>query len=161
MDRDDAAVGRLRELLERGGAAFAIHVHPAARTMEDARVGLAFDLERIVKTVAFGLRAGGLVLAALRGLRRVDYPRLAALVGVNRRELRPLSPEEVYVRLGVEPGGVSLLPPHPGAAAFLDQDALTIRPTLYCGAGRPDRTLELSPNDLLRLGAARVGAFSR
>lgn len=161
MERNDAAESRLRELLERSGAAFVIHAHPAARTMEDARTGLDFDLERIVKTVAFGLRAGGLVLAALRGIRRVDYARLAALAGVNRRDLRPLSPEEVRARLGVEPGGVSLLPPHPEAAAFLDQDALTIRPTLYCGAGRPDRTLELSPDDLLRLGAARVGSFSR
>ncbi|MDR3641851.1 MAG: YbaK/EbsC family protein [Humidesulfovibrio sp.] len=159
------AFSALLDLLDRSGAAFRVHEHADTRTIEEARANLDFDVTRIVKTVAFGARDGRLVLAALRGTRRVDYAKLAVLVGVNRRELASLAPQEVLERLGVEPGSVSPLLP---AAArienvlvLLDDDALGITPTLYCGLGRPDRTLELAPSDLARLSLARAGAFSR
>lgn len=129
--------------------------------MEDAAQTLAFDMKRIVKTIAFRTRNGGLVLAALRGTRRVDYPRLAALAGVKRRDLAPLSPDEVRELLGVEPGSVSPLSLREDAAVFVDDDVLTILPTIYCGIGRPDRTLEITANDLTRLTGGMVGGFSR
>ncbi|WP_211240319.1 hypothetical protein [Aminiphilus circumscriptus] len=34
-------------------------------------------------------------------------------------------------------------------------------PTVYCGIGRPDRTLEIAPADLLTLSGARSERFSR
>src|ERR1039457_3927685 len=97
----------LLEIVEQSGLPFTLHEHAPARTMEDAKQNLSFEIARIVKTVVFRTRDGGLVLAALRGAGRVDYPRLAALDGVNRRDLSPLSPEEVRELLGVEPGSVS------------------------------------------------------
>jgi len=129
--------------------------------MADAAQTLAFDVARIVKTIAFRTRTGGLVLAALRGIRRVDYARLAALAGVNRRDLAPLSPEEVRELLGVEPGSVSPLLLREDAAVFIDDDVLPILPTIYCGIGRADRTLEIAPADLARLTGGTVGGFSR
>ena len=129
--------------------------------MEDATQNLSFDVARIVKTVAFRIRSGGLVLAALRGTGRVDYPRLAALIGVNRRDLAPLSPEEVLELLGVEPGCVSPLLILGDAAVLINDDVLTIQPTIYCGIGRPDRTLEIAAVDLVRLTSGRIGGFSR
>lgn len=160
-NKDAEAFGALARLVGQSGVAHVLHEHQATRTMEEARAQLSFDPERIVKTVAFALRDGRLVLAALRGVRRVDYPRLAALFQVNRRDLRPLAPDEVVALLGVEPGSVSPLPLRPEADILLDEDVLTIRPTVYCGIGRPDRTLEIAPADLLRLCGGRSGAFSR
>lgn len=152
---------RLVKIVERGGFPFIIHAHTAARTMEDAARNLSFDVARIVKTIAFRTRSGRLVLAALRGTGRVDYPRLAALAGVNRRDLAPLSPEEVGELLGVEPGSVSPLSLQGNAAVFVDDDVLTIKPTIYCGIGRPDRTLEITAADLVRLIGGATGGFSR
>ncbi|HBG05402.1 MAG TPA: deacylase [Geobacter sp.] len=149
------------EIVELSGVPFILHAHAATRTVEDAAQNLSFDVARIVKTVAFRTRNGGLVLAALRGTRRVDYPRLAALVGVNRRDLTSLSPEEVRELLGVEPGSVSPLPLREDIAVLIDDDVMTILPTIYCGIGRPDRTLEMAPDDLVRLTGGRVGGFSR
>jgi Cys-tRNA(Pro)/Cys-tRNA(Cys) deacylase len=143
------------------GYPFVIHGHKATRTIGEAERNLDFDVSRIVKTVAFRLRGGGLVLAALRGARRVDYVRLAGLLGVGRRDLSALSPEEVVESLGVEPGSVSPLPLVSNALIFCDSDVLTIHPTLYCGIGRPDRTLEIAPEDLLAMNGAVVGEFSR
>ncbi len=150
----------LLDAVVKSGVRFVVHEHEPTRTLEDART-LPFDVARIVKTVAFRAARAGVVLAALRGSSRVDYAKLAALAGVNRRELASLSPGEVRELLGIEPGSVSPVPPRMDATVFIDEDVLTILPTLYCGIGRCDRTLEIAPADLVRLTGARVGALSR
>lgn len=164
-DRNDVAsypaFERLARLVAESGVAFVIHEHQPTRTMADAEQQLSFDVARIVKTVAFRTRSGSLVLAALRGTRRVDYPRLAACAGVNRRDLAPLSPEEVQTQLGVEPGRVSPIPFAAEAVLFIDTGVMTILSTLYCGIGRPDRPLEIAPLELVRLSGGRVEAFSK
>lgn len=157
----DTAFARLREIVGQSGLPHTVHVHPATRTMDEAAQNLTFDVTRIVKTVAFAARDGRLVLAALRGVRRVAYPGLAALLGLARRDLAALSPLEVTERLGVAPGSVSPLSALGQAVLCLDADVLAIAPTLYCGFGRPDRTLEIAPADLARLTGGRIGAFSR
>lgn len=151
----------LTEIVERCGVPFVLHTHAETRTVEDAAQNLSFEVARIVKTVAFRTRGGGLVLAAVRGTRRVDYARLAALLGVNRRDLAPLSTEEVRELLGVEPGSVSPVPLREDVMVLVDDDVLTIRPTIYCGIGRPDQTLEMAPADLVGLAGGRTGGFSR
>ena len=151
----------LVEILERSGVPFVLHRHAPTRTMKDAQRNLSFEMARIVKTVAFRLRDGRLALAALSGVRRVDYPRLAALIGVNRRDLSPLSPEEVHDLLGVEPGSVSPLLAGKGLSVFIDDEVLSILPTVYCGIGRSDRTLEIAAADLVGLRAGLTGVFSR
>lgn len=152
---------QLLKIVVQSGVAFILHEHAAVRTMEDAEQNLSFEVGRIVKTVAFRTRNNRLVLAALKGTGRVDYPRLAALVGVNRRDLAPLSPEEVRELLGVEPGNVSPLMQPEGATVIIDDDVLTIQLTIYCGIGRADRTLEIAVADLVKLGNCSTGSFSR
>jgi prolyl-tRNA editing enzyme YbaK/EbsC (Cys-tRNA(Pro) deacylase) len=39
--------------------------------------------------------------------------------------------------------------------------ARIIKTTAYCGLGRPDRTLEIAPSDLLRLCDAEAAGFSK
>ena len=161
----------LLERVRSSGLNFVLHEHEATRTMGEAEANLAFDVARIVKTIAFAARDGRLVLAALRGTLRVDYAKLARLAGVNRKDIAPLSPQDVLARLGVAPGGVSPLhgqghgladgPVEGEVLLFVDEDVLAIAPTLYCGTGRPDRTLEMAPADLLTLCGGRLGAFSR
>ncbi|HOP41732.1 MAG TPA: YbaK/EbsC family protein [Geobacteraceae bacterium] len=155
------AYEKVVKILEEKGVSCLLHEHEATRTVEEAERNLSFDVTRLVKTVAFQTRDGALVLAALRGIRRVDYARLAGLLGINRRDLFALSPEQVRERLGVEPGSVSPLSLMPGTLVLIDNDVLAIHPTLYCGTGRPDRTLELTAHDLVRAAGARVGDFSR
>jgi Cys-tRNA(Pro)/Cys-tRNA(Cys) deacylase len=152
----DGLLGAVR----RSGLPHTVHAHAPTRTVEEAR-GLPFDLSRLVKTIAFRTVKGAVVLAALRGSARVDYARLAALAGVSRRELASLSPEEVRGLLGVEPGSVSPIPLRPDVLVVVDEAVLSLAPTVYCGIGRPDRTLEIAPADLVRLTGARVANVAR
>ena len=52
--------------------------------------------------------------------------------------------------------------PNPGERIFRRlQEILAISPTLYCGSGRPDRTLEMTPDDLAHFTGARFASFSK
>jgi len=152
-----ATLSRLAAL----GLPHTIHEHSPTRTMAEAERDLDFEPGRIVKTIAFRTRAGAIVLAALCGTQRVDYARLAALVGVRRSDLSSLSPAEVLEYLGVEPGCVS--PVDTGAAGLIvvDEAVLELRATIYCGTGRADRTLEVTPEALVQLAGGRTGIFAR
>jgi Cys-tRNA(Pro)/Cys-tRNA(Cys) deacylase len=155
------AFQRLAQTVAESGVAFIIHGHETTRTVADMTRNPLFVTSRIVKTVAFRTRNGRIVLAAVRGTRRVDYVRLAALIGVNRRDLAPLSFGEVQALTGIEPGSVSPLPLTEESVVFIDEDVLTIQPTLFCGIGRADRTLEIASADLVRVSRGRVGSFSK
>lgn len=155
------AFQRLAKIVKKSGAPHVIHEHEAMRTVVEMARNPLFVITRIVKTVAFRTRGGGIILAAVRGIRRVDYPRLAALVGVNRRDLAPLSPEEVRELIGTKPGCVSPVPLSEDVKVLIDDDVLTILPTLYCGIGSADRTLEIAPADLVRVTGGQVGGFSK
>src|SRR5579859_7328911 len=92
---------------------FTIHEHDESRTFNDAKEALPFPLERLLKTVAFRLKTGGWILVALRGQDRIDYKRLARVLGVKRNEIVQLSPDEVKSVLHVESGSVAPVPTVP------------------------------------------------
>jgi len=159
--KDSSIFSDLLAIVEESGIPFVIHEHQATRTVDEARQNLSFNIARLVKTVAFRTRSDNIVLAALRGTKRVDYARLANLLSINRRDLAALSPEEVRRLLGVEPGSVSPVTRSENIMVLVDNDVLTILPTLYCGIGRADRTLEIEPAGLIELTRGQVGYFSR
>lgn len=150
----------LTAMLHGSGVNFSIHTHEPSRTVADAEARLLFPVERIVKTIAFRARSGAVILAALRGTGRVDYARLAAIIGVNRRDLTALSPEEVHKELGVEPGSVSPLLLRENLLVIFDRK-MAGSETVFCGIGRPDRTLEIDFADLVQLTGGQVADLSR
>jgi Cys-tRNA(Pro)/Cys-tRNA(Cys) deacylase len=144
-----SAAKRIVERLTERGVPFTIHEHVVARTVADALERLPFSPEAYLKTVAFRLKAGGWVLAALRGADRVDYRGLAAALGVGRRDLHQMTPDEVAEDLGYPLGGVGPVPTNARTRTVFDVLAVRELETVYCGAGRPDRTLEARIVDLI------------
>ena len=144
-----SATEQIAERLVAHGVAFIIHEHVAARTVADALERLPFSPDAYLKTVAFRLKAGGWVLAALRGADRVDYRGLAAALGVGRRDLHQMTPDEVAADLGLPLGGVGPVPTNPQTRTVFDTHAVETLDTVYCGAGSPDRTLEATIADLI------------
>jgi Cys-tRNA(Pro)/Cys-tRNA(Cys) deacylase len=148
------------QLLRAGGVPFTIHAHAVARTVADAEARLPFPKEQFLKTVVFRLKAGGWILVALQGQDQVDYRRLAAALGVRRGDLVRPPPEEVETALGYQIGGVSPIPLAADARVLFDEAALQMA-TVYCGAGRNDRTLEIGLTDLIRTVAGQVASLTR
>jgi Cys-tRNA(Pro)/Cys-tRNA(Cys) deacylase len=131
------------------GVPFTIHEHVVAPTVADALERLPFSPDAYLKTVAFRLKAGGWVLAALRGADRVDYRGLASALGVGRRDLHQMTPDEVAADLGYPIGGVGPVPSNDRTRTVFDARAVAELDVVYCGAGRPDRTLEARLTDLM------------
>lgn len=144
----------LRTLTERG-ITFTMHEHAPVRSVEESRTLLPFDVQRYLKTLAFRTRECRWILAAMRGLDRLDYRRLVDAVGVPRSAIRAATPEEVVTALGCEPGAVCPIPAHADVIVLLDDAAVTMD-AVYTGSGRADRTLEIGMADLLTLVQPRV-----
>jgi prolyl-tRNA editing enzyme YbaK/EbsC (Cys-tRNA(Pro) deacylase) len=79
----------------------------------------------------------------------VDYRGLAAALGVGRRDLHQMTPDEVAADLGYPLGGVGPVPTNEQTRTVFDALAAQTLDTVYCGAGSPDRTLEARLADLL------------
>lgn len=146
--------------LEEAGVSFAIHEHEISRTYADAIERLSFPKERLLKTVVFRTRRGEWVLAALRGEDRVDYRSLAAALGVRREDVLRASPEEVLEILGVEVGAVGPISPNAAVKVLFDESINTSE-SVFCGVGRPDRTLEIRLADLVRLTNGQILRISQ
>jgi Cys-tRNA(Pro)/Cys-tRNA(Cys) deacylase len=143
------------QLLTAHGIAFTIHEHIPSYTVADAEAHLFFPLERLLKTIAFRVRSGGFILAAVRGPDRIDYRKLAAACGTKRTDVFRLSPEEVASIFNVEIGSVSPLLVQDGVRILFDTNVPTDE-TVFCGMGRPDRTLEIQLADLLGITKGQI-----
>jgi Cys-tRNA(Pro)/Cys-tRNA(Cys) deacylase len=138
------------ELLEKAEVEYVVHRHDAIRTGADILARTVFtgdDVLNSVKTLAFGLVSGGIVLAAIPGPGRVRYGQLAAAVGARRQDVRPAGPD-LLGRLDMEPGGVTPLCAHPSVTVVVDS-AVTGMGRVLCGSGRSDCTLEMASSDVL------------
>ena len=148
MDTDPAE-GWIAERLRARGVPFTIHQHVASRTVADAMALLSFSPDAFLKTIAFRLKRGGWVLAALRGQDRVDYRGLATALRVSRRDLKAMGPAEITSDLGLPVGGVGPVPPNDQTRVLFDSRAVSDLDVVYCGAGREDLTLEVRIVDLV------------
>jgi Cys-tRNA(Pro)/Cys-tRNA(Cys) deacylase len=147
------------EILRACEAPFIVHEHEPVASVAEILVALPFPAEEHVKTLAFDA-GGGVALAAVRGGDRIHYGRLARALGVARDRIVPLPPERLRAKLGLEPGGVCPLVDRDGVTVLVDSRVLEL-PRAFCGSGRNDATLELSPADLVRASGAEVVDLAR
>ncbi|HSB02370.1 MAG TPA: YbaK/EbsC family protein [Anaerolineales bacterium] len=150
-ERYEAIVALLRER----GIHFTIHEHTPSYTVADAEEHLLFPLERLLKTIAFKVKAGGYILAAVRGPDRIDYRKLAAASEAKRANIVRLNPEEVAEVFGVEVGSVSPISFQEDVQVFFDTQ-VPAHETVFCGIGRPDRTLEIDLTDLVQITRGHI-----
>lgn len=151
---------RIFNTLAASGIPYTIHEHAPSITIQDADDNLWFPVERLVKTIAFRIKDGGFVLVGLCGYSQVDYKKLAAALGMNRTKLVRMAPEEIEAELGYVLGGVAPFAPNERTRVMLDSGVMAW-PTVFCGTGRQDRTLELAPQELVRVAQAAVAGLAK
>ena len=142
-------------LLRESGISYTIHEHIVSYTVADAEERLPFPTERLLKTVAFKIKNGGYILAAIRGPDRIDYRKLAAASGAKRADIVRLTPEEVADVFGVEAGSVSPIALQGEPTVFFDTQ-VPAEETVFCGIGRADRTLAIHLRDLVQITGGKV-----
>ncbi|MHC1729682.1 MAG: aminoacyl-tRNA deacylase [Syntrophobacteraceae bacterium] len=142
-------------ILKKKGVSFKIHEHQPVVTVKEAREKAPEFIDGLLKTVAFRIKDSSWVLAAVRCRDRIDYRKLAAALGVNRRELRSLSPEEVQRDLGYEVGGVGPIATRDGIVAIFDEN-LRNAGTVYFGSGKNTHTVEMEFAELLKATGGKL-----
>ena len=151
---------QLQQRLAASGLRYHLHEHPPSVTVVHAETYLDFPVAQLLKTIAFRVKHGDWVLAALCGHAQVDYKKLAVQCGVSRDKLARLSPAEVEQDLGFPLGGVGPFAPNPQTRVLVDAGAMQ-HAVIYCGTGRNDRTLAIAPADLVALSGASVAPLAK
>ncbi len=156
-----AAAERIAALLTARGIPFRVHEHHVSRTVADALETLPFPPEQLLKAIVFRVKDGPWVLAALRGLDRVNYKMLADALAVRRADISRPDPAEVEAALGYAMGGVCPIPPNDATRTIVDARAASDLDTVFCGIGRDDRTLEIALADLIAVSGALVAPIAQ
>lgn len=143
------------ELLQQSGFAYTVHRHPPVTTIAEAHRIVPHLTHNLLKTIVFRIKDDDWILAAVTGGVRIHYKKLADAMGVKRKELRSISPEQVESELGFELGGVGPFPVREDIRVVFDA-TLTNLGNVFCGSGRNTHTIEMKSTDLIELSRGRV-----
>lgn len=151
---------RIIALLDAAAVPYKIHEHEAIRTVDEVEERLPHLAPIMVKTIAFSLKDGRIVLVAIHGQDRIDYRKIAKAVSTNRRNVRSMSPEEVLAELGYEVGSVGPFALQDNVLILIDEHVAQM-PTFNCGSGKTTATLELSFAGLQRVTGGQVLSLAK
>lgn len=151
----NAVYAKIIEMLDKSGLPHTLHDHPRVRTIEEAHEKVPHLTRNLIKTVVFRIKNGKWVLAAVNGAGRIHYKKLGDALGVKRKDLRSVSPDEVARELGFEVGGVGPFPVSPDVEVVFDRGLEGVG-LVFCGSGINTRTVEMEIRDLIRLTGGRV-----
>lgn len=144
------AFHKIHSMLESSGAEFIVHSHPRVRTIEDAEKNVPHLTKNLLKTIVFKIKDSDWILAVVKGHERIDYKKLARAFGVNRKQIRTVSPDTVEQHLGFEVGGIGPFPVNDRMKIIMDQ-SLTGAGMIFCGSGKNTVTIEMDIRDLIKL----------
>jgi Cys-tRNA(Pro)/Cys-tRNA(Cys) deacylase len=145
------------DVLQASGVAFSVREHVPVIGQADAERELGLPADQMVKTMVFRTD-DTTVLVALPARSRVHYGKLARAIGVQRSVLRQAGPDDL-ARIGMAPGGASPVCGVGGVITVFDVSALKMS-AVFCGSGRPDRTIEIEATTLIELVRPIIAAVA-
>lgn len=149
---DEDPAGPLFEDLRAREIAFEVFDHPPVFTVEEAKRHRPAGAEGVhVKNLFLRDKKGEMFLVTTHEDRPVDLRALAATL--DRKNLSFASFDRLRTHLAVEPGSVTPIAirnDHAGAVRLVLDASLLAAPRLHCHPLTNDRTMSLSPDDLVR-----------
>ena len=126
---------------------------------EEAAVALGVSVERVFKTLITALNDNNtLAVAIVPVATQLDLKAVAAAAGAKKAVMA--DPKNAERTTGYVLGGISPLGQKRRLVTFLDESAMAF-PTIYVSAGKRGLEIELSPQDLVTLTAAKTAAIAR
>jgi Ala-tRNA(Pro) deacylase len=147
---------QLVELLQREAVEFRLTQHDRVTTSADAAAVRGVELRSGAKAMVVKGREG-LVLAVLAADRKVDWKRLAPLVG--GKGARFANDDELLESTGLTKGAVPPLGSLFGLRTIYDESLLAVD-TVNFNAGLHTKSISMRRDDLIRVGGGEVSAFS-
>lgn len=127
-------------------------------TVPDAARALGVAPEQIIKSLVFVVK-GEPLLVISNGLSRVERRKIAAHLGVGRKQIKFASAEQALEITGFVVGSMPPFGHRQTLSTLVDR---TIPPweTIYGGGGDINAMLRLTPAELLRVTAAEIVAVA-
>lgn len=113
------------------------------RTVADAAAALGADTDAIVKSLVF-MAAGEPVLVVAAGTARVNYPLVAAALGLSRRAVRFAGADEALEITGFPVGGMPPFGHRAKLRTLLDATTVPRSGTVFAGGGTLESLIELA-----------------
>ena len=154
MDRLAGSEARVAQELNRLGIESEVRVMPAStRSALEAAAAVGCDVSQIVKSLIFrSIKSDEPILVLASGANRVDERRLAEIVG---GPVERATAEFVRARTGYAIGGVPPIGHVQRIDAYLAEHLLA-HPVLWAAAGSPRAVFSVTPEELVRVTAAKV-----
>ncbi len=154
---DSSAYDWILRRLQDAQADFSILEHQAVYTMADVERLISIPVEGSIKTMVLSLATAGspnLAFCGISASGKLDFGKVARVLGVGRNRLGLLPPERVLELLGAPIGAIGLV--WPGDHETLLSSRIRTTGRVYCGIGRNDRTLDVGLQDLIRVTGCKV-----
>ncbi len=132
--------------------------HDPVITMDDVVQTLDIPRDAMAKTVILDQKNIGLIAAILPGMNRVDFSKVAAILGVSRKTVKFAGPE-ITREIGLNPGDAS--PFHDFFQRHIVDNALLARQLIYCGSGDPRKTIAIGSKEMVNAIGATIADISQ
>ncbi len=123
-------------------------------TVPDAARALGVEPEQIIKSLVF-LVKGEPLLVINNGVNKVDRRKVAARLGVGRKQIKLARTEQALAITGYVVGSMPPFGHRQKLRTFVDP-AITDLAVIFGGGGEIDAMLRLSPAELLRVTGAEA-----
>lgn len=144
-DADDPTVDRVAVDAAARGIAIEFQETTAAGSLDEAAAQRGITLADIVKTLVVKRHDGDYLLALVPGDRQIAWPKLRALVGVNK--LRLPDPDAAFAATGYVRGTITPFGSTTPWPVYADERI--VRRRVSMGAGRPGRALTVDADALI------------
>lgn len=149
---------KILENLQSSGYLIKVLEHHSVITMDDVARTLDIPVDSTAKTILLSQEKIGLIAVVLCGKNKVDYSKVANVLHVPRKTVK-IAELSTLTSLGLNPGEVC---PFFGffQKTIVDTTLLT-QPFVYCGSGNPQKTIKISPEEMVKATNATVANVSQ
>lgn len=151
-----AGLERMQADADARGLTVTVRARPAARSLEEAAALMDLPPARLVKSLVVRRGEGDYLFALVPGDRSIAWPKLRAVVGVNRLAMPPA--DEALAATGYERGTITPIGALGGWPVYVDERIAGS--TVALGAGEHGYSAVLDPAALIAAYGATVADIS-
>lgn len=132
--------------------------HDPVITINDVIQTLEISTDLMAKTLLMSQKDIGLIAAILPGMNKVDFSKIAVVLGVSKRTIKFAGPE-ITNKLGLNSG--DMCPFYGFFKKIIVDTALLKQPVIYCGSGDPSKTIIIDPKKMAKSIGATIADISQ
>jgi prolyl-tRNA editing enzyme YbaK/EbsC (Cys-tRNA(Pro) deacylase) len=151
---DNTSFDKINQKLNLRNIVYEVLEHAPVFTMEDVFKTLNIPSSSQIKTLVvsyfkYNSEDRCIALCGISATARLDYKAIAGVVGTSRTKLKMVDINETFDLIGMPYGAIGLVVPE-GDPVVLVSNKFKNIDYLYFGAGRNDRTIKISRQELLK-----------